>query len=275
MESAIEILSFVRFGAYFGATGAFAQNLLKPSKRTKSIALTLLWTGFAIGSLILVLRAWETGAFPLFTRFDTLGLFAWAVTLAFLLTLVRAPVEGLGAVMVPVPTLALVLALKPPTEEFSVPEGLGSPWLGAHLLLFFVAYSALLLGFGFGVLYLILERQLKLKKLSGIFYKLPPLVDLDRVLGRAEAWGFVCLTAGIMTGIYGFWNSLDQVWAWDPKVIAILFTWGLYALYLGLKFFMGWGGKRTAIFSVVGFTCVLVSYLGIGLIHPGHGTSFF
>lgn len=275
MEGALEILSILRFTIYAGATLAFATNLVHPGPSAKSWAVKLLWVGFSLGSLILLLRAMETGAFPLFTRFDTLGLFAWAVTLAFLVTMVRAPVEGLGAVIVPVPTLALLLALRPPSEGFEVPEGLSSPWLGAHLLLFFVAYSALLLGFGFGVLYLILERQLKLKKLSGIFYKLPPLVELDRILGRAEAWGFVCLTAGIVTGIYGFWNSLDQVWAWDPKVIAILFTWALYALYLGLRYFMGWGGKRSAIFSVVGFSCVLVSYLGIGLILPGHGNSFF
>ena len=266
----LSLVSVLRLACYGMATYFLARHLQGPDSKARDKGTAALAAGLSLGAGILAWRAGLAGALPLFTRFDLLGLFAFTVSVAFLILLWQRPVHALGAVILPVPLAALALGLVPGPFPQNIPPSLQNPWVGGHVVLFFLAYSALLLGFGLGFLYLILERQLKKKKISVFFFRLPPLEELDQSLGRSETLGFICLTAAIAVAERGF-RASGIAWTLDPKMAAIFATWAVYAIYLFLRLARGWRGRRSALFSVCAFILVLIAFLGIEIFLPGHG----
>jgi cytochrome c-type biogenesis protein CcsB len=123
--------------------------------------------------------------------------------------------------------------------------------------------------FGAGIMYLLMERELKRKKLGAIFKRLPSLNVLDDINYRCLTIGFPLLTLGIITG--SIWASLawGSYWTWDPKEVWSLITWLLYAALLHGRMTVGWRGRKAAILAIVGFCAVLFTFLGVNLLLPG------
>src|SRR6266542_2410442 len=53
-----------------------------------------------------------------------------------------------------------------------------------------------------------------------------------------------------------------RYWGWDPKETSALVTWLTYAIYLHARNRRSWAGRPAALFLVVGFGMVLVTYSG-------------
>ncbi len=92
---------------------------------------------------------------------------------------------------------------------------------------------------------------------------LPDLDTLDLISCRAIALGFFFLTLVIVTGAIWAEQAWGRYWAWDPKETWSLITWAIYAVYLHARLMRGWQGKNAAMFSVIGFICVLFTYIGV------------
>ena len=73
----------------------------------------------------------------------------------------------------------------------------------------------------------------------------------------------------IITGAIWAERAWGSYWSWDPKETWSLVTWIIYAIYLHLRLRKGWRGRSAAIFAVVGFICVLFTYLGVNTWLPG------
>ena len=71
-------------------------------------------------------------------------------------------------------------------------------WVWLHVGLFLLGYAALFITFSAAVMYLIQERELKSKKPRAFYYRLPPLTKLDQVGNQTLAFGFVCVTLGLI-----------------------------------------------------------------------------
>ena len=83
-----------------------------------------------------------------------------------------------------------------------------------------------------------------------------------------RGFGFA-LTIGIVTGAAWANYAWGTYWSWDPKETWSLITWLIYAIYLHIRFLAGWKGRRAAIFAILGFLCVLFTYLGVNLVLSG------
>lgn len=97
---------------------------------------------------------------------------------------------------------------------------------------------------------------------------MPSLERLDLISYRAIALGFLFLTLVMVTGAIWAEQAWGRYWAWDPKETWSFITWIIYAIYLHLRLTKGWSGKRAAIFSVIGFICVLFTYIGVNTLLP-------
>ena len=78
----------------------------------------------------------------------------------------------------------------------------------------------------------------------------------------------VFLTIGIMTGSIWAHYAWGSYWNWDPKETWSLITWLIYAIMLHSRYVRGRRGKRMAILALIGFACVLFTYLGVNYL-PG------
>jgi len=77
------------------------------------------------------------------------------------------------------------------------------------------------------------------------------------------------LTIGIVSG--SIWANIawGSYWSWDPKETWALVTWIIYAIYLHLRIFAKWRGKSSAITSIIGFACVIFTFLGVNYLLSG------
>ncbi|WP_166239283.1 cytochrome c biogenesis protein CcsA [Paenibacillus turpanensis] len=120
----------------------------------------------------------------------------------------------------------------------------------------------------YAVLRLLVRKKLA-AAISPIMNGIDP-EDLDEVGYRSIAIGFPLFTLGAL--IFAMiWAHIawSRFWGWDPKEVWALITWLFYSAYLHLRLSRGWQGRRSAWLSVIGFTIVMFTLVGVNLIIAG------
>jgi ABC-type transport system involved in cytochrome c biogenesis permease subunit len=51
-------------------------------------------------------------------------------------------------------------------------------------------------------------------------------------------------------------------------------TWCIYAMLLHERLAVGWRGRRAAWMAILGFSAILITFLGVNLFSKGHYTRF-
>ena len=143
---------------------------------------------------------------------------------------------------------------------------LRSNWLAFHVSTAIISYGAFGVSFAVSLIFLVRER---IK--DGTFWDthIPPKEKLDMISYRAVSLGLLFLTFVIITGAIWAERAWGSYWSWDPKETWSLVTWLIYALYLHLRIGRGWRGRSAAIFAVIGFICVIFTYIGVNTFLPG------
>ena len=96
----------------------------------------------------------------------------------------------------------------------------------------------------------------------------PDKDHLDLLNYRIISLGFLFLTLVIITGAIWAQKAWGRYWTWDPKETWSLVTWIIYAIYLHMRISRGWRGKKAAWFAVIGFICVVFTYIGVNTLIP-------
>src|SRR5262249_6918553 len=120
------------------------------------LAHALLGGGFGLQTLILGYNLYIR-TFQLWGEAATsLGLLSWAIIAVYLTAVWRYRIEALGSFIVPLAFLAAASAGVPVTTPVRLPLAVQHVWLGLHIVLPLLGYSALTLIFFSGVMLLIL-----------------------------------------------------------------------------------------------------------------------
>ncbi len=169
--------------------------------------------------------------------------------------------RSLGAFIQPVvlALMAVAAAFFPSDVEPLVPALQNQDLLAIHVALMILAYSALSVSFGAGVMYLVQDGE------RNRFSRLPKAGLLDEIGYRSVMVGFPLLALGIALGAYWGNSAWGRYWGWDPKETSALVTWLIYAAYLHTRGLRGWTGKRAAVILVLGFIGVLFTYFVVNL----------
>jgi ABC-type uncharacterized transport system permease subunit len=180
----------------------------------------------------LAVRGEMRSACPLMDRGEILAFLAWSLTLFYLLVGPAYRISLLGVFTAPVVVIFQGFALIPGTLTTSPVKLVGgNPWHETHSAMSVLAYGALALAAVAGVMFLVLDKQLKEHHLkSGLFRNLPPVRELLISLERLLWLGGVLLTIGIVAGF--LMPRTESAWG---HLIAAVAVWIGYALLLGVK----------------------------------------
>ncbi|GIW41277.1 MAG: c-type cytochrome biogenesis protein CcsB [Candidatus Binatia bacterium] len=269
-------LSFLVVAAtlYFLATGGFVVHLLFSSDRLHRGGSFLLASGFTVHTLALLVRAFEAGYLPVTSFHEGLSLVGWLVVGAQLLLERRSGLGVLGAFVAPLAFLFTFSSYVFYSGVEELPESLKNAWLPVHIAPAFLGYAILGVAFCLSLAYLLQENQLKAKRRSGLFRRLPSLERLDELNHRFVTWGFALFTLAIVTGAVLAKTAWGAFWSWEPVEVWSAVTWLLYAVLLQMRS-AGWRGRRAATLTIVGFAVLVVSFFGMNLVFPGrHGGRF-
>ena len=244
---------FSRLGTYLSLLGFTAQT----------VAIILRWVeSYALG----------VGHAPFSNLYESLIFFAWTLMFLYLILEWRTKNRTIGAFVTPLAFLAMAYASFSPNINSQIQPlipALKSNWLISHVITCFFGYAAFALSFGISIMYLL--KRLDTEETGNLFLKLiPSTTILDDLNYQMIVIGFLMLTLGIITGSVWAHSAWGTYWSWDPKETWSLITWLVYASVIHTRLVKGWTGKKIAILSIVGFTCVLFTYFGVNYLAGLH-----
>jgi len=250
--------------SYFGAMVFYIIYAVFRKDQVSRIATYMLADGLLFQTIALVLRTLETGHFPFVTMYETLVFWSWLIALVYLFLQFRFRIKALGALITPLVFLAIAIASVLPSKYQKSPPlvpALQSHWLEFHIATCFIAYACFAVSFAVGIAYLIKQRSNPEDLLSKD--------KLDMIGYKSIGLGFPFLTLGIISGAVWANVAWGSYWSWDPKETWALITWFTYAIYLHLRIIAKWKGKASAITSIIGFACVIFTFVGVNYLLPG------
>lgn len=197
--------------------------------RSSRFNLGTIFAGFILQTWFLYLRGDEVGRCPITNTSDVLVFLSWSIALAYLVVGTTYRISLLGVFTAPlVFGLQLAGLLWPATDAPAV-RGTPDGWLELHAATSLVAYGALGLACVAGVMFLLQERQLKMRVPGSIFHLLPPITTLSDAMRRLLWFGVALLTVGILAGFFvgvpiGRWKSGASLMIWVVYG-GVLFLW--------------------------------------------------
>lgn len=251
---------------YLVATALFLVDVISRRVQLGRSARWILSGGFALHCATLVARYIEVGHTPVANLHESLSFFAWTLVAIYLLFDLRYRLSVLGAFVCPLALILMIVGGAVPKEAVEINPALQSWWFPVHVTLAFLGDAVFGVAAVAGVMYLLQERMVKSKKFSGLYYRLPSLETLDSINYRCLTIGFPLMTMGIISGAVWANSAWGGYWRWDPKETWALITWFLYAALLHGRLTVGWRGRRAAIFAIIGFLCLLFTFLGVNLL---------
>lgn len=215
-----------------------------------------------------VARWVTTGAGPfagLHEGLSTMGLLVAAV--AFGSRWQGRRLEALGAFVAPL-SLLMLLASRGVDARPTMP--LSGALLGVHVGSTVLGTAAFTVAFALAAAYLLQEREVRQKRLGGMFQRLPPLEVLDVASFRSIVLGLAPLTLGIATGIFaGVQEAVGRgvpILSWRHYLA--LGVWAIFAAVLVLRWVAGWRGRRAAIGTIVGYATAVLVLVGYSVRGP-------
>jgi ABC-type uncharacterized transport system permease subunit len=231
-----------------------------------------LLTGFVFHTAALLSHWYVNGHYPLFYLSETLSFLAWAMVASYALVVYRYRARALGSFIVPLVALLTLAALLIKSGfDGEMASGLNASWLfPVHATLLFFAYAAFFVVFVASVMYLLQERELKLKTFGAIFHRLPSLNTVNEIATTSAVTGLTLLSLGIVSGMVWSSSRNGRLWHNDPKEIFAALTWFLYLALIIYRSSARWRGRRAAWMGVAGFALVLFTFFGARLMGGYH-----
>ena len=132
--------------------------------------------------------------------------------------------------------------------------------LRAHLVVSFLAYGLLAVAALHAVLMTVLEKQLH----RGGFVRdsAPPLLTLEAMLFRSIGIGFALLTLAVISGVFFSEELFGKALQFSHKTVFAILSWLVFGGLLLGRHFRGWRGRTALVWTITGFTLLLLAYLG-------------
>ncbi|MFN3750590.1 MAG: inner membrane protein YpjD [Thiobacillus sp.] len=182
----------------------------------------------------------------------------WLTALAYWLASRGAPLARLQAWVSGLAALS-VLGMAVFTASHAIPNSQALA-LRAHLVVAFLAYGLLAVAALHAVLMTMLEKQLHRGGLpqSGA----PPLLTLEAMLFRTIGAGFVLLTLAVFSGVFFSEALFGTPLQFNHKTVLAILSWLVFGGLLAGRHFRGWRGRTALVWTITGFTLLLLAYLG-------------
>ena len=266
------MMNAVPLALYAAALVAYAWHFAQRNPVVGRSATTLLVAAALSHTFVIGMQTMEAGHVPVAGATSAISTFVWLLALAYLYTEMTTDERAMGVFILPLlVALQAIPAIRPGVEDHAAV--LQGPLFGVHVSSLLFAYASFALACVIGITYVLLFKEIKAKHLGFFYARLPSLQVLDRMNQRAIVIGWVFLTIGMIVGAVwalqargGYAAGDPRVQAMslqDPKIFVALVCWFVYSFELFAARRIGWGGRRAAYLSALGFLIVLFNFVPI------------
>jgi ABC-type transport system involved in cytochrome c biogenesis permease subunit len=267
-------MNLVPLVLYAAALVAYAWHFARRNAGVGRTATTLLVAAALAHTFVIGMQTMEVGDVPVAGATSFISTFVWLLALSYLYTEMTTDERAMGVFILPLLiALQAIPALRPVAQERAAV--LRGPLFGMHVSSLLFAYASFALACVISITYVLLFKEIKAKHLGFFYARLPSLQVLDRMNQRAIVIGWIFLTVGIVSGAVwaaqaqaqgGYGAADPRVQAMhlaDPKIFVALVCWVVYSFELFAAPRIGWGGRRSAYLSALGFAIVLLNFVPI------------
>lgn len=248
-------------------------SIFRSQKFSKRLADYFILTGLSFHCTFLIVVSIRSGTLPISTLFESSTFYLSLIVLLSVILKFLYRLQSLTPFVMPIVTGFSIASVALVRNDLVMTYNLKTFWLFAHIIPIFLGYASFTVSFIFSIMYLTQERQLKKKAFGPLFESLPSLETLDTLMWKTITFGFPLLTIGLVAGTV--WaktsNILGLLWYLDPKVLLGSLTWLIYAAILHLRLGASFHGTKVAVVTIVGFTIVLLTFIGPFLMGHKHG----
>ena len=270
MNESVLLFSVITTLLYSVGTVGFLIYVIRTEKVIHRIAYGFLLAGFLSHTLGLAMLVSQLRQMPVTTLPQTFSLFAWAIVGSYLAFQLKFNIRILGTFVSPLAVIFMLLSSAIPGRVIPNSKLFKSFWLTLHVATMFIGMAIFALAFCAGIMYLLQERQIKSKSFGLLYRRLPSLEVLDSLNYVCLTFGFPLITIGLISGFVYAGAVWQSFWHWDPKEILSVVTWLIYAVLLHERLAVGWRGRRAAIMAIIGFSVILVTFVGTSVILEVH-----
>lgn len=261
-------MNFLPFFLYAAALVAYVWHFAQRNPTVGRSATTLLVAAALAHTFVIGMQTMEAGQLPVSGATSAISTFVWLLALSYLYTEMTTDERAMGVFILPLlVALQTIPALRPGIEAPS--PVLQGPLFGIHVSSLLFAYASFALAGVIGITYVLLFKEIKAKHLGFFYARLPSLQVLDRMNQRAIMIGWLFLTLGLIVG--AIWAStyvgtdprVHAMSLQDPKIFVAVVCWAVYSFELFAARRIGWGGRRAAYLSALGFAIILLNFVPI------------
>ena len=193
--------------------------------------------------------------------FVAFSLVSWLIAVQILLSCIFRRIESLGIAVFPMNGLAILLALIDFTDPLIIA---GTNALQGHIMIGVIAYSLIMLGAIQASLLAYQDHAIRSHHPGGLIRFLPPLHDMETLLFQFLVFGFVGLSASLITGFI----FLDNIFAQHlvHKTVLSIVAWFTLGILLIGRYQFGWRGKTAIRWSLSAFALLMLAYFGSKLV---------
>jgi cytochrome c-type biogenesis protein CcsB len=270
VKESLLLFSVITTLLYAVGTVGYLIYVIRTEKAIHRIAYGFLLAGFLSHTIGLAMLVGQIHQMPVTTLSQTFSLFAWAIVGSYLAFQLKFNIRILGTFVSPLAVVFMLLSSAIPGRVIPNSQLFKSFWLTLHVATMFIGMAIFALAFCAGIMYLLQERQIKSKNFGLLYRRLPSLEVLDSLNYVCLTFGFPLITIGLISGFVYAGAVWQSYWHWDPKEILSVVTWLIYAVLLHERLAVGWRGRRAAIMAIVGFSAILVTFVGTSMILEVH-----
>jgi cytochrome c-type biogenesis protein CcsB len=218
---------------------------------------------WALLTVALVQRGLAAGHWPLTTAYEFALCFTWSILTIYLLLEITWRERRTGAFVLAIALLVASYAItRPESQKEIIPllPALRSIYLQLHVFSAMVGYAGFGVAAGLGIA--LITKQASAAEINQEGW-IPVEGEIESMMERVAALGFLWLTLGILTGAIWAQNAWGRYWGWDPKETWALITWLWYLLALHIRMLRNWRRQRLAWLLIIGFGVVIFTYIGV------------
>jgi len=209
----------------------------------------------ALNALIIQPQGLNLGFFAAFS------LIAWLISIQILLSSVYRRIESLGIIVFPISGIASVIASLHLSDHLI---SITNNAMRGHIMISVIAYSLITLGACQAGLLAYQDRSIRQHHPGGFIRFLPPLHDMETLLFQFLGFGFICLSASLLSGfIY-----LEDIFAQHlvHKTVLSIIGWIILGILLFGRYKFGWRGKIAINWTLSAFAFLMLAFFGSKLV---------
>ena len=195
-------------------------DYLYKNVKCRRVAFWIVSIVWVLQTVFLMLFILETKRFPILSLYEGVFIYAWLLTMLSIvlhcIVRVDLPVCFINVLSFIFVTIHL---FAPQSAEQIVGESLISEMLMIHISFAILSYAAFSVAFIFALLYLILYRLLKQKKLNNLWSRLPNLQQTLSWINYSTIVGVPLLLISLILGLEWAFLTIEEVSIFDVKIM--------------------------------------------------------